>query len=186
MKNTQKKLKAKHFRYLSKEHIKNPDSFLSEIVHQWGLNWSSNFNYLINSSLYPPMRIALDYNYGFIFMQMKQMIEIAFVIIEKCQIDPTSKDKLFQHLGKETFEAEIEDQIILPTKLLSDFCGYKSLKDWYEVTDNLLLARDITDTEEAILDFNVEYIAIRDLLVKLPQALLHIHNKGGIQHYISK
>ncbi len=185
MKNTQKKLKAKHFRYLSKEYVKDPDRFLKEVVHQWGLNWSNNFNYLINSSLYPPMRNSFDYSYGFIFTHMRQMVEIAFVISTKCNISPVPKEHLFQRLGKEIFQAEIEDEIILPTNLLSDICGYKTLKEWYDAIDGLLLAKDMTNTDDTSSCFNLEYIAIRELLVRLPQVLLHVYEKGGIKYYLT-
>lgn len=112
MKNTQKKLKAKHFRHLSKEYVEDPDRFLKEVVHKWGLNWANNFNYLINSSLYPPMRNSFDYSHGFILTLMRQTVEITFVIGEKCNIIPVPQERLFQRVDKEIFKAEIEDDYL--------------------------------------------------------------------------
>lgn len=183
MKFTKKKLKSKHFRYLSARYVTHPDAFLKEVVLQWGINWTGYFSYFINSSLYPPMRMRslADFNYGFILLHMAQMTEIAYVILAKCQIRPTAKEELFQHRVKETFEAELQDQVIFPTMLLSDFCGYKTLEGWYKVFEALLLARDITDVREATESFDLEYVPIRELLVKLPLALRQIYDRGGIE-----
>ena len=181
MKNTQKKLKAKHFRYLSKEYVKDPDRFLKEVVQQWGLNWSSNFNYLITSSIYPPMRTNTAFEYGFMHHQLGQMIEIAYVILKKSALKPTPSDRLFQYSCKEIFEAEIEKNRIFPEKALRTFFGFKNLNEWLAVLDDLLRRRDYSEDNMDELPLDLEYIPVRELLVKLPQALQEIYDRGGVQ-----
>lgn len=179
MKNTQKKLKAKHFRYLSKEYVKDPDRFLKEVVQQWGLNWSSNFNYLINSSLYPPMRTSTAFEYGFMHQQLGQMIEVAYVIFKKSALKTVPGDQLFQYSCNEMFEAEIEESKIFPGKALRTFFGFKSVKEWLAVLDDLLRRRDYGLDNMEELPVNLEYIPIRELLTKLPKILQEIYDRGG-------
>lgn len=182
MKNTQKKLKPKHFRYLSKKEIRDPDGFLKATVHQWGLNWAENFNYLINSSIYPPMRSNQGFEYGFMHLHLGQMIEMGYVILVKCKLDPTPKDRLFQYNCRELFVADIEDRWIFIEKSLCDFFGFKTLKEWYQVLHELSLSKDIRQATKEETYFDLEYIPIRELLVKLPKVLHEIHKRGGIQH----
>lgn len=182
MKNTQKKLKPKHFRYLSKEEIKDPDRFLKATVHQWGLNWSENFNYLINSSIYPPMRSNQGFEYGFMHQHLGQMIEMGYVILIKCKLDPTPKDRLFQYNCRELFVADIENRWVCIEKSLCDFFGFKTLKGWYRVLHDLSLARDIRSATKEETYFDLEYIPIRESLVRLPKVLHEIYNRGGLQY----
>lgn len=182
MKNTQKKLKAKHFRYLSEEYVKHPDRFLKEIVHQWGLNWSENFNLLINSSFYPPMRADMELDHGFIHTHLGQMIEAGFVILKKCNLEPLPKDDLFQYSCKKEFEMEIEENGIFPEKALRTFFGFKTLKEWMSVLDDLLMHRDYTVATMNQIQLELDYIPIRELLVKLPKVLQEIYDRGGL-HY---
>lgn len=180
MKNTQKKLKAKHFRYLSKRYVNDPDRFLKEIVQQWGVNWSSNFNYLINSSLYPPMRTGTTFEYGFMYNHLAQMIEVGFVILRKYKLKPMAKEDVFQYNCKEVFDAEIEDSSVFPGKSLRAFYGFKSRKEWLAVLDDLLQRRDYTEDNMKELPLDHDYIAIREFLVKLPLILSEIYKRGGL------
>lgn len=180
MKNTQKKLKAKHFRYLSKGYIKDPHRFLKEIVHQWGLNWSNNFSHLINSSLYPPMRTDLAFDYGFTHTHLGQMIEVAYVIFKKSALKPIPGDRLFQYSCMEMFEAEVEEDKIFPEKALRTFFGFKSLKEWFSVLNDLLRRRDYSVDNMHELSVDLEYIPIRELLIKLPKVLQEIYERGGL------
>lgn len=180
MKNTQKKLKAKHFRYLSKRYIKNPDLFLEEVLHQSGLNWSSNFNYMINSCFYPPMRTSTTFEFGYIYIHLAQMIEIGVVFLEQYNLEPMDKDDVFQYQCLEIFNAEVEDARIFPTKSLRAFYGFKSLKEWYNVLDNLLLYKDYGKDNMEQIQLYLEYIPIREFLVKLPLVLSEIYKRGGL------
>lgn len=180
MKNTQKKLKAKHFRYLSKEYVKDPNRFLKEIVEQWGLNWSSNFNYLINSSLYPPMRTNTAFEYWFMHDHLGQMIEAGFVILKKYGLKPMIKEDVFQFNDKEVFDAEIEAGHIFPAKSLCAFYGFKSRKEWLAVLDDFFQRRDYTEDNMEELPLDHDYIAIREFLVKLPLVLSEIYKRGGV------
>lgn len=181
MKNTQKKLKPKLFRYLSKGEIKNPNWFLKGMVHGWGINWSENFNYLINSSIYPAMRSNQAFEYGFIFDHLGKMVEMAYVILKKCSLKPYSKDCLFQHTCKESFVAEVDCNIILNKKFLCDFFGFKTLKEWQKTLQDILLLRILEEHTDDDSGFD-EYMPIRELLVKLPKVLHEIHNRGGLQY----
>lgn len=181
MKNTQKKLKAKHFRYLSKEYVKDPDRFLKEVVHQWGLNWSNNFNYLINSSIYPPMRIDTAFEYGFMHHCLGQMIEVGFVILVKCNLKPMAKQNMFQYSCRKVVRDEIEKGIIFPEKTLCAFYGFKSVKEWLAVLNDLLRRRDYGENNMEELPLDLEYVPIREFLLKLPVVLHEIYQRGGLQ-----
>lgn len=181
MKNTQKKLKAKHFRYLSREYVKDPDRFLKEVVHQWGLDWSNNFNYLINSSIYPPMRTDLAFEYGFVYNHLAQMLEVAYVIFKKCELRPIQSDRLFHYSCQEMFDAEIEGGRIFPEKALRTFFGFKNLKQWWMVLDDLLQYRVCGASDMDGIQLDSEYIAVREFLVKLPKVLREIYDRGGLQ-----
>jgi len=176
-----KNLKAKNFRYLSKEYRKNPNRFLKEIVHQWGFNWSGNINYLINSCIYPPMRIA-DFEYGFMHKHLGQMVEVAYIIFTECNLKPSPKDGVFQYATTEVFIAEVEDDVIFPRKKLQNFFGFKTLAEWHAVLDDLQMSRDVTEMTMGSSFFGVECLAIREFLVTLPKVLQEIHDRGGLQY----
>lgn len=184
MKNTQKKLKTKHFRYLSKEYAKNPNLFLKEVVYQWGIDWSTHINYFINSCIYPPMRTKHFFEYGFIHVHLGQMIEIGYVVMIQCNWKPVPKSEVFQYRCTEIFTAEIEDNIVFPSIILRDFFSFKTLQEWYKVLDELQLSRDLTIANSKEVHFGIDYIPVRELLVKLPKALLEIHNRGGLQRFL--
>lgn len=181
MKSTQKKLKAKHFRYLSKEYVQDPDRFLREVVHLWGLNWSNNFNYLINSSIYPPMRSETTFDYGFVQVHIGQMIEVAHVIMKRCGFQPTCKGRIFQYSCKEML-AVIEEDRIFPEKIICDFFGFKTLQEWLFVLNDFLTQQDYTVSDIHQIQLSLEYVPKRELLVKLPRALQEIYDRGGLKH----
>ena len=181
MKNTQKKLKAKHFRYLSREYVKDPDRFLKEVVHQWGLDWSNNFNYLINSSIYPPMRMDTAFEYGFMHHCLGQMIEVGFVILVKCNLKSMAKENAFQYSCQKMFDVEIEEGEIFLEKILTAIYGFKSVKEWLAVLDDLLRRRDYDVDSMEELPLDQEYIPIREFLLKLPVVLHEIYQRGGLQ-----
>lgn len=176
-----KKLKTKHFRYLSKGYRKNPNRFLKEVVQQWGVNWSNNINHLVNSCIYPPMRTSY-FDYGFMHLHLGQMIEVAYIIFKECQLEPADEEQVFAFHCKSVFSAEIEDEIIFPEKKLRSFFGFKSLREWYAVLDDLTVNRDLRDHVAAAECFEGGGLAIRELLVELPRVLMEIHQRGGLQH----
>ncbi|MBL1410684.1 hypothetical protein [Sphingobacterium faecale] len=123
---------------------------------------------------------------GALFTGMKQMIEIAFIIISHDNYPPPTRDRVFQHFTKELFRAELDLQIRLPITVLSNFCGYMNMKEWLDYVDNLLLIRDLTDEQELAKHFNSSYIATHTLLTQLPNALSKIFKDGGVIKYYKK
>ena len=186
MKSTKKKLKTKHFRYLSKAHIKDPDRFIEEIILNDKRDWASHINHFLTSTFYPQMRSPFYDGLGGLFTGMKQMIEIAFIIISYDDHPPLPRERVFQHLAKGLFEAELDLQIALPINVLSNFCGYMTMKEWLDFVDKLLLIRDLTDEEQLAKHFDSSYIAKHTLLTQLPKALLKIFKDGGVYKYFNK
>ena len=173
--------KVKNFRYLGKSDVKNPNVFLHAVVQCWGLNWSKNFNFLVNSSLYPPLRDP-DFEYNFTQHHLGQMVEMAYIILRQCGLQPlpdyrplAGHNRLF-----ETGSSEAID----PEKTIQYFFGFKKLDQWYEVLCELQLSRDITNIGWDHIPLGPECLLIRDLLTDLPLALLEIHKRGGMQHRI--
>ncbi|WP_270088721.1 hypothetical protein [Sphingobacterium sp. SYP-B4668] len=181
MKNTQKKLKAKHFRYLSKDIIKNPMIYIRNFYRYKTdiTNWRNHINLFVQAGGYPEMANTRHAENGFQCKQMIEQIEVAYVIFKQCRI-PKQAYPL-------QFVAQREDysNYILHTEytrngkrdvqdIISKFFSYQSLDKWYRTMDELMT--NMSKRESDNYDkFGDKILAIKELLIRLAFALHYIY-----------
>lgn len=74
-----KKGNWKHFHFLEKQDIKHPNKFLKHIFDECQIDWSRNINFLISSILSPELKSSV-FDFGFNFIYLGNMIDVAFCI----------------------------------------------------------------------------------------------------------
>lgn len=186
MKNTKKKLKAKNFRYLSKEIINNPMIYIHDFFrHQTDIvNWKNDINLFVTSGAYPAMSSGGYPENGYNCNQMIKQIEVAYVIFKQCglakhqnslKLFETRNDYLNYSYGPE-FTCNGKRN---PYDLIRKFFSYQSLKKWYKTMDDLMeqltLKRSLDNDQ-----FGDRIIAIREFLIRLAHALYYIYEDEGI------
>lgn len=186
MKNTQKKLKAKHFRYLSKEIIKNPTVYIRYFFQQQTdiVNWQNDINLFVTTGAYPAMSTGGYPENGYNCHQMIKQIEIAYVIFKQCGL-PKHKNplKLFD-VRNDYFNYSYGPEFTCnnrrnPYDLIRKFFSYQPIQKWYKTMDDLMeqltLKRSIGDEQ-----FGDKIVVIREFLIRLAYALYYIYEHGGI------
>jgi hypothetical protein len=186
MKNTQKKLKAKHFRYLSKDIIKNPMIYVRNFYrYETSLHtWLKNIDLLVNAGTYPEMASPDFFESGFHCKQLIQHVEVAYVIYHQCKV-PNQKHPLSLFGNKEdyhnyvfrweyTFNGKAD-----PTDALSKFFSFQSLNEWYTTLDDLWMY--MTIRKSSYYDkFGDKILAIKELLLRLAYAMYTIYEDEGL------
>lgn len=188
MKNTQKKLKAKHFRYLTKEIIDNPMDYLDyfferEIDYE---QWKNEIRLIILSSCYPEMISRKIYvNGSFYCKELIKQVEMAYVIFFQIGIKRQKKESLrlfkyrrgyFNYTNNKLIYEEVED----PYYQLGLFFSYMTLAEWYETLDDIWLYMTMGDN--AYDDrFGDRIIIIQELLLRIAFALHSIHLNRGME-----
>ncbi|WP_293942097.1 MULTISPECIES: hypothetical protein [unclassified Sphingobacterium] len=180
MKNTQKKLKAKHFRYLSREYIDDPLKYLEDFfVHETEIDyWLRDLNILINvaanAQLNPPVQ-ANNYN----VKQLIEQVEIAYVIFKKCNIQ-LLENPLDFFANKADYWNYVRDGVFTsndiesPVDNIGRFFSYQTLKQWYKTLDNLWIK--IGDSDDEFLGNRAnEILAVRELIQRLAISLHKIY-----------
>ncbi|TDQ75427.1 hypothetical protein [Sphingobacterium yanglingense] len=187
MKNTQKKLKAKQFRYLNKDTVKNPMIYIHNF-YRYETNviyWMNNINLFIQAGCLPEMADRAHAETGFHCKQMIEQIEIAYVIFKQCHI-PKQKNPL-------QFVAQREDHFNYthnleytwkgkraPYDTISKFFSYQSLNKWYTTMDDLMIY--MSTKESSYYDkFGDKILAIKELLIRLAFALYYIYEDKHLQ-----
>lgn len=181
MKNTQKKLKAKHFRYLSRKEIKDPLSYLKyHFVDVTTIAlWSRDVTALLQSSI--DKRLTLKgYPYVSIGQDLIKHVEIAYVIYVNCRIKHLSQDcmKVNSNLSRRNhFEKE---RLYRPEEILYLFFSFQPLQRWREEIDWM--------THKAFADWTgykyepeknsmIHYVYITELIY----ALYQIYEEDGVE-----
>lgn len=186
MKNTKKKLKAKNFRYLSKEIINNPMIYIHDFFrHQTDIvNWKNDINLFVTSGAYPAMSSGGYPENGYNCNQMIKQIEVAYVIFKQCglakhqnslKLFETRNDYLNYSYGPE-FTCNGKRN---PYDLIRKFFSYQSLKKWYKTMDDLmeqLTLKKSLDNDQ----FGDKIIVIREFLIRIAHALYYIYQNDGI------
>lgn len=186
MKNTQKKLKAKHFRYLSKDIIKNPMIYLREYFwnHTNIFYWQNDINLFVTCGAYPTMSNGDDTENGFHCKKMIQQIEVAYVIFKQCGL-PKHRNPLQLFDKREDYYNYTHDFEFTshgkrnPHELISKFFSFQTLRKWYETMDELmqqLTLKKANDHDQ----FGDKIVAIRELLIRLAYALYYIYEDQGL------
>lgn len=186
MKNTQKKLKAKHFRYLSKDIIKNPMLYLHDFFHsQTNITyWHNDINLFVISGAYPAIASSNNAENGYNCKQMIQQIEVAYVIFKQCGL-PKHKNPL-QLFDKRVDYYNYSQKLEFtnngkrnPYDLIRKFFSFQSLQKWYKIMDELmeqLTLRESLSNEE----FGHKIVVIREFLIRLAYALYYIYDQEGV------
>lgn len=168
--------KIKKLRYLAPEYVSEPHRFLKDIVHGWGTNWSLNFGFLFSYSMCPMLDRNRVFDYGFTYLHLAQMIEAAYTILKRRNWQPTAKKKLFQYKDFGELSALLLDkEKIDAQRIICDFFGFMSLRDWYDFLDELLLSSDINNKRKQGYEIEQELLIAREFILLLPDALLQIY-----------
>lgn len=143
MKNTQKKLKAKHFRYLSKENIEKPKEFLSGFFERIDLEYWQEKIYVFLSSGSVQRRYPM-HDSSFVHQKLIEQVEYAYILYYSNTI--TSK----------------------ANRLLDYIFEIQSLSNWREQLDSVL--RNQTDKSSYFDDGNYDRYLIN--LIELTHYLV--------------
>lgn len=168
--------KIKRFRYLAPAYVTDPNRFLKEVVYQWGIDWSVNFGFLFSYSMCPQLDKNRVFEYGFSYLHLAQMIEVAYTILKMRDWKPTARKKTNIHQNFCDSPASVERKKTDAKQVICDFFGFMNLRDWYDLLDELLLSSDIRNTRDIII--RPEHLMARELIVQLPDALLKLHQEA--------
>lgn len=186
MKNTQKKLKAKHFRYLSKDVVKNPMIYIRDF-YRYETNiiyWMNNIQLFVNAATVPEMADRNFAENGYHCKQMIKQIEAAYVIFHQCQL-PIQEAPLDFFATKEDYHNYLfkleftTNGHVAPADTLSKFFSYQSLQKWYDIMDDIMHYLTVPDSGNYEY-FGDQIMAIRELLIRLAFALHYIYEDEGI------
>lgn len=180
MKNTQKKLKRKHFRYLGKKEIANPMVYIDELFDDIiDIDWLkfdiAGFMKAVASSD-PPIP---HFGYGDAAERIKKILEVAYVFAS--YLPPPAISKLEKNLSKKearmSWLSNHEGKIAWSLYRLFQF---KTLKTWRELIDKLLM--NITDDVKYLDLAHIadEIILIHDHLLQLADTMHHIYEAKGL------
>ena len=186
MKNTQKKLKAKHFRYLSKKNIKNPMIYIRDFFQQQTdiVNWQNDINLFVITGAYPAMSTGGYPENGYNCHQMIKQMEIAYVIFKQCGLHKHKNPLTLFDTRNDYFNYSYGLEFTCnnkrsPYDLIRKFFSYQPLQKWYKTMDDLMeqltLKRSIGNEQ-----FGDKIVVIREFLIRLAHALYYIYEHGGI------
>lgn len=180
MKNTQKKLKAKHFRYLTQESIDDPMKYLEDFfVRETYIHYLlMDINLLINAASSVKMNYPYS-NSGYNTKKLITLVEIAYVIFKKCKLKKLKKplnliqcdsDYWSYVSGKRLSVNDIEST----ADGISRFFSHQSLWQWYETLDAIWI--NISDRNGELLgNEGEEILSARELLQRLALSLHKIY-----------
>ncbi|MDR2271842.1 MAG: hypothetical protein LBF27_13140 [Sphingobacterium sp.] len=190
MKNTQKKLKAKHFRYLSKEYIEDPMKYLIEFFEQETHvhYFITDINLLVNAASNAKMNSPHSHS-GYNTKKLIELVELAYVIFKKCNLKKVKNPLDFFKSDSDYWnyvsgECLSVNDIELPEDEISRFFSYQSLGQWYEVLDEIWI--NISDRNGEFLgNVGKEILAVRELLQRLAISLHKIYENKSLPNCIT-
>ncbi len=180
MKNTQKKLKAKHFRYLTQEHIDDPMNYLIEFfesetsIH----DWLADLNMLINAASNAKMNPPRSSN-GYLTKKLIEQVELAYVIFRRCKLKTIEQPLKFNKRVSDYWSQLLATDsparnIDTAADSISRFFSYQSLQKWYDILDDLWIS--LGDRYNDFLGNNGHAIlAVKELLMRLAASLGKIY-----------
>jgi hypothetical protein len=189
MKNTQKKLKAKHFRYLSQDYIDNPMQYLDDFfVQETYIHYLlMDINLLINAASSVKMNYPYS-NSGYNTKKLITLVEIAYVIFKKCELKKLKKPLSLIQCDSDYWnyvsgERLTVNDIESPTDGISRFFSHQSLRQWYETLDAIWI--NISDRNGEFLgNEGEEILSARELLQRLALSLHKIHESKMLPHNV--
>ena len=190
MKNTQKKLKAKHFRYLSKEYIEDPLKYLEDFYEQETYHhyFVMEINLLINAASNVKMNCP-NSSLGYNTKKLITFVEIAYVIFKKCNLKKLKNPLNFiqcvsdywNYVSGECFSV---NDIESPEDEISRFFSHQSLGQWYETLDEIWI--NISDRNGDFLgNEGNNILAVRELLQRLAISLHKIYENKSLPDSIA-
>lgn len=185
MKNTQKKLKAKHFRYLSKEYIEDPLKYLIDFFENETdiSSWLADLNMLINAASNSKMNPPHS-SFGYLTKKLIEQVELAYVIFRKCKLKKIKQPLKFNKYDSDYWNYKLAadssvSNIESPTGGISRFFSYQSLQKWYKILDDLWIS--LGDRDNGFLGNNGnEILAIKEFIMLLAISLEKIYEDGTL------
>jgi len=180
MKNTQKKLKAKHFRYLSQEHIDDPMKYLIEFFESETSirDWLADLNMLINAAsnvkMNPPRSST-----GYLTKKLIEQVELAYVIFRKCKLKTIEHPLKFNRDASDYWNHILStdpwaSNIDTAADSIIRFFSYESLQQWYSILDDLWIS--LGDRDNGFLGNNGhEILAVKEFLLRMAASLGKIY-----------
>lgn len=181
----EKKLKAKNFRHVSNEIIRSPMVYLADFFGG-GMSadqWLRDINLTVNAAVCPGMACADVLENGFHCQQLIQQVEVAYILFRQGGLKKHAEPLAFFRLQADYVTYSEHGTytwggVVDPADTLSRFFSFQSLRAWYTTLDELmrfLTCPRLTDHDR----FADRMVAIRELLLRLGQAMHAIHEKGG-------
>lgn len=192
MKNSLKKLKTKHFRYLTKEDLDDPMNYLIQFYAvETNLTWwLADINTAINASVNAKMRAPICLFIGYSMKQLIRQVEAAYVIYKKYNIQKQEEPLDFFYTNRDYWNFRrnrgvTKNEKNMPYDSISRFFSYQNLSKWYETLDTLWI--NLTDRETEINDYELlgeDYVvAIKELFIRLATELYHLFKAGEFPEY---
>ncbi|WP_104383642.1 hypothetical protein [Sphingobacterium sp. HMA12] len=190
MKNTQKKLKAKHFRYLSKEYIDDPLKYLEDFFEQetYIHYLLMDINLLVNAASNVNMNIPHSPS-GYNTKKLIELVELAYVIFKKCNLKKLKNPLDFFKCDSDYWnyvsgECLSVNDIESREDGISRFFSYQPLWQWYETLDEIWI--NISDRNADFLgNEGNEILAVRELLQRLAISLHKIYENKSLPDSIA-
>lgn len=190
MKNTQKKLKAKHFRYLSKEYIDDPLKYLEDFfVQETYIHYLlMDINLLVNAASNVNMNIPHSPS-GYNTKKLIELVELAYVIFKKCNLKKLKNPLDFFKCDSDYWnyvsgECLSINDIESPEDGISRLFSYQPLWQWYETLDEIWI--NISDRNADFLgNEGNEILAVRELLQRLAISLHKIYENKSLPDSIA-
>ena len=187
MKVKQKKLKAENFGYLRKAELRDTKKLLERMYMVDGdiADIQNGVHVIFHLATYSGNKVNFDLSMtGWAFERIKEAIEIAYVILVKCELTPEIKP--FGENESTFFE---EDNFLYAPEIpvdqfLQTFFGFKTIGQWGELLD-VLISAVISDEPIDDTVYQKNIIQSRFLLIKLPLVLREICQNRGIKNSIS-
>lgn len=191
MRKTEKKLKAKHFRYLSKENIENPMCYINNLYKSVTnlASWLDDLNALVNASFCAKMKGAHQQWNGYHCKTLIEQVEFAYSIFVRYNLKKKKGNLNFHPVDYRQISS-LDHQSLPKTEkwffeTLRLFFSFQDLKGWYETLDriwvNLIDMSDPIEEYERIGEDRL--VIIKELFTRLAIALDLIHEIGEFPKY---
>lgn len=177
MKNTQKKLKKKHYRYLSKEEAADPMVYIHEFFGRgtdikW---WKTDVSILVDAAYTGKGRIP-GFEYGYVYKRIIQQVEAAHAIYCLPGFDGTIS-RTHTTSVRDVYKLTNGSPVTNPAKIIDRFFSFRPLEQWVETIDDML---DCLFTHKPVRS-NDDILQTKDLLLELGEALGAVHENKGIE-----
>lgn len=172
------KLRGHEFRYLVKEHVKNPMAYIYNFYeYETDIHyWLRDIHLLINTGVCPELNSPqINHSYGYTCKQLIEQVEAAYVIFRQQNLEkqdiyldffPTQEDYVrYSNNGACTVNGEIN-----PLDTIAKFFSYQNLERWYDTLDELWMGLSCSKNEYNDR-FGDKILIIRELFLRLAHAM---------------